>query len=141
MDKLPLPTFEGDIASWRSFWRRFTSSVKGDFTDDEKLEYLQNALKDSTKEIVQESIRNGDDYDTVSLRLQRRMDRPRDVFLRALRSISEIGTLDYDRKGLAGLEYEVRKAVNTLKRYGDGSMDQILTAFLELKMTAKFRQE
>ena len=49
--------------------------------------------------------------------------------------------MDYDRKGLAGLEYEVRKAVNTLKRYGDGSMDQILTAFLELKMTAKFRQE
>ena len=49
--------------------------------------------------------------------------------------------MDYDRKGLAGLESEVRKAVNTLKRYGDGSMDQILTAFLELKMTAKFRQE
>ena len=142
VDKLPLPTFEGDIASWRSFWRRFTSSVKGDFTDDEKLEYLQNALKDSTaKEIVQESIRNGDDYYTVSLHLQRRVDRPRDVFLGALRSISEIGTLDYDRKGLAGLESEVRKAVNTLKRYGDGSMDQILTAFLELKMTAKFRQE
>ena len=33
VDKLPLPTFEGDIASWRSFWRKFTSSVKGDFTD------------------------------------------------------------------------------------------------------------
>ena len=69
------------------------------------------------------------------------MDIPRDVFLGALRSISEIGTLDYDRKGLAGIESEVRKAVNMLKRYGDGSMDQILTAFLELKMTAKFRQE
>ena len=137
MDNLPLPTFESDIASWRSFWRKFTSSMKGDFTDEEKLEYLQNALKDATaKEIVQESIRNGDNYDTVSLCLQRRMDRPRDVFLGALRSISEIGTLDCDRKGLAGLESEVHKAVNMLKRYGDGSMDQILTAFLELKMTS-----
>ena len=101
--------------------------MKGDFTDEEKLECLQNALKDSTaKEIVQESIRNGDDYDTVSLRLQRRMDRPRDVLLGALRSISEIGTLDYDRNGLAGLESEVRKAVNTLKEiwrwlYGSNS--------------------
>ena len=32
--------------------------MKGDFTDEEKLEYLQNALKDATaKGIVQESIR------------------------------------------------------------------------------------
>ena len=53
--------------------------------DEEKLEYLQNALKDATaKEIVQESIQNSDDYDTVSLHIQRRMDRPRDIFLGAL---------------------------------------------------------
>ena len=37
--------------------------------------------------------------------------------------------MDYDRKGLAGLESEVRKAVDTFKRYGDRSMDQILTVF------------
>ena len=57
------------------------------------------------------------------------MDRPREVFLGALRSISEIGTLDHTRKGLTGLGSEVYKAVNMLKRYGDGSMYQILTAF------------
>ena len=54
------------------------------------------------------------------------MDRPRDVFVGALQSISEIWTLDYDSKGLTGLESEVRKAVNTLKEmwrwlYGSNS--------------------
>ena len=57
------------------------------------------------------------------------MDRLREVFLGALRSISEIGTLDYTRKGLTGLGSEVYKAVNMLKGYGDGFMYQILTAF------------
>ena len=55
--------------------------------DRGKAGVLQNALKDAiSKEIVQMSIRNVDDYDTASLHLQKRMDRDRlsDVFLGAL---------------------------------------------------------
>ena len=73
MDKLPLPTFEDDIASWRSFWQRFTSSVKLDIIDEENWRsYIQNALKDATaKEIVQESIEM---VIIMTLHLQRRME-------------------------------------------------------------------
>ena len=105
--------------------------MKGNFTDEENWSsYLQNALKDLTaKEIVQESIEMVITMRLFSFRLQRRKGRPREVFLGALRTISEIGTLDYDRKGLASLGSKVCKAVNMFKRYGDGSMDQIITAF------------
>ena len=101
MDNLPLPTFEGDIASWRSFWQRLTSSVRGDFADNENW----SAIKDVTaKEIVQESIEMVTTMILFSFRLLRRMDRHREVFLGALLST---GHWDYDRKGLSGLVSEV----------------------------------
>ncbi len=39
---VPLPTFKGDLADWRSFWRRFQHYVGKlkRITDDEKLSYL-----------------------------------------------------------------------------------------------------
>ena len=47
-----------------------------DYTDNEKLHYLLDVLKDpAAKEKVQESICKGDDCDSVTLRLQRLMDR------------------------------------------------------------------
>ena len=40
--KLEVPTFDGDILKWKSFWDQT------DLTDAEKMVYLQNALKDSS---------------------------------------------------------------------------------------------
>ena len=50
------------------------------YTDNEKLHYLFDVLKDpDAKGVVDESMRNEDDYDGVTLRLQRLMERSRKV--------------------------------------------------------------
>ena len=70
---VPLPTFEGDLADWNSFWRRFQDYVEKlrQITYDERLSYLQNCLKDPTaKHIVAYSIRFGDSFEEVEKRLQ-----------------------------------------------------------------------
>ena len=140
--ELPLPTYRGDIAEWRAFWRQFNEVIDDGFSDDERLSYLLDCLKDSTaRAIVQESISNGDDYNYVVTRLQRQMDRPRDVYQSALKSVMGIGQVDYDKNGLTTLTTDVLHAVNTLKHYGDGSMTQMMTAMMELRMSPKLRQE
>ena len=76
---VPLPTFEGDLADWRSFWRRFQDYVGKlrHITDDERLTYLQDCLIDPTaKDIVADSIRNGDSFEEIEKRLQRKYDQP-----------------------------------------------------------------
>ena len=51
-----------------------------DYSDAEKLSYR---IKDpAAQALVSESIANGDDYSTVD-RLRKRMDKPREVYLRA----------------------------------------------------------
>ena len=76
---VPLPTFEGDLADWRSFWRQFQDYVGKlrHITDDERLIYLQDCLIDpTTQDIVADSIRNGDSFEEVEKRLQRKYDQP-----------------------------------------------------------------
>ena len=142
LKELPLPIYDGNLANRRSFWRLFTDVLEDDYTDDEKLCYLMECLKDPVvKKIVQESIANGDDYNRVEARLKREMDQPREVYLQALRSITSMNQIDYDKAGLTTLSTDFLRHVNTLKSYGDGTMGQLLTAVAELKMTSKLRQE
>ena len=61
--------------------------------------------------------------------------RSRDVYLNSDKSITGIGKLDYDKNGLIAPTTDVLHAVNTLKHYGNGSMTQMLTAMLELRMS------
>ena len=50
LPKLEVPTFDGDILKWKSFWDQFSVSIhkRSDLTAAEKMVYLQNALKDRT---------------------------------------------------------------------------------------------
>ena len=49
LPKLEVPTFNGNILHWRSFWEQFSISVHGrsNLSAAEKLVYLQQALKGS----------------------------------------------------------------------------------------------
>ena len=49
MPKISIPTFDGKILSWKSFWEQFDATIhsKAGLNDIEKLTYIQDALKDS----------------------------------------------------------------------------------------------
>ena len=51
---VPLPTFEGNLADWRSFWRQFQDYVGKlhHITDDKQLIYLQDCLIDPTSQDI-----------------------------------------------------------------------------------------
>ena len=49
LPKISIPTFDGKILSWKSFWEQFDATIhsKAGLNVIEKLTYLQDALKDS----------------------------------------------------------------------------------------------
>ena len=101
-----------------------------------KTEDLLNRAKCLEKafSLIADSILQG----TVIDRLRKRMDRPREVYLRALKNFLSFGTVEHDKAGLATVASDHLKSLHTLERYGDGCMGQIL---IELKMSNKFRPE
>ena len=49
LPKLEVPTFDGDILHWQSFWEQFCVAIHGrDISDTQKLVYLQHSLKDGS---------------------------------------------------------------------------------------------
>ena len=80
LPKLDVPTFDGSILNWRSFWEQFGISVhhRSNLSDSEKLVYLQHSLKDgSVKNIIEGLSRSGEHYTEAIECLQSRYDRPR----------------------------------------------------------------
>ena len=49
-DTIEVPTFDGDLLKWKSFWEQFSVSIhnRTDVTNAENMVYLQNALEDHT---------------------------------------------------------------------------------------------
>ena len=63
--KLDVPTFDGSVFDWRTFWGQFQVSVheRSDFSDSEKLDNLQHSLKKgSAKNAIEGLSRSRDTY-------------------------------------------------------------------------------
>ena len=96
LPKLEVPTFDGDILKWKSFWDQFSVSIhkRSDLTAAEKMVYLQNALKDKTaKSTIEGLTKSGEHYEEAVKCLQTRYDRPRMVHQTHVRRIVEAPSL------------------------------------------------
>ena len=82
LPKLEVPTFNGNILHWRSFWEQFSISVhsRSNLSAAEKLVYLQQALKGGPARSTIEGLsRSGDNYDEAVRRLKAKYDRPHQI--------------------------------------------------------------
>ncbi len=75
LPKLDVPTFDGHILNWTSFWEQFVISVhdRSDISNAEKLVYLRHAVKDgSAKHVVEGLSHSGKQYTEAVESLQAR---------------------------------------------------------------------
>lgn len=80
LPKLDVPTFDGNLLNWRTFWEQFCILVhdRTSLSNVEKLVYLQQSLKGgSAKNVIEGLSRTGDNYDEAIQSLTTRYDRPR----------------------------------------------------------------
>ena len=111
-------------------------------TDDERLSYLQDCLKDPTaQDIVADAIRNGDSFDAVEKRLKRKYDQPRTVFTEAVKGFMEMTSFAYIKASLSQLSKNFNRFRNILLRYRDEGVDQVFTAMVESRMGSRLLEE
>ena len=80
LSKFDVPTFDGNILQWRSFWKQFCVFVhdRSNLSDSEKCIYLQHSLKNSpAKKIIESLSRSGEYYAEAVECLKSRYDCPR----------------------------------------------------------------
>ena len=138
LPKLEVPTFDGDLLKWKSFWDQFSISIhnRTDLTNAEKMVYLQNALKDHTaKHTIEGLTKSGEHYNEAVQCLKTRYDRPRMVHQAHVRRIVEAPSLkDGTGKELRTLHDTVVQHLRALKALGHEPSKQFITSLLELKL-------
>ena len=96
LPKLDVPTFDGNILNWRSFWEQFCISVhdRSSLSDSEKLVYLQQSLKGGSAKNAIEGLSRSSEYYTEAIGcLKSRYNRPRLIHKAHVRMILEAPSL------------------------------------------------
>lgn len=122
LPKLDVPTFDGNLLNWHSFWEQFCVSVheRTNLSNAEKLVYLQQSLKGGTaKHTIEGLSRSGDNYTEAVDCLKTRYDWPRLIHQAHVRAILEAPTLkDGSGKELRRLHDVTLQNVRALKSMG-----------------------
>ena len=138
LPKLDVPTFDGNILNWTTFWEQFDISIhsRSDLATAEKLAYLRNALKNgSAKNAIEGLSRSGEQYEEAVSRLKDRYDKPRLIHQAHVRKIVEIPSLkDGNGKELRRLHDTAQQHLRALKALGHEPDEAFITSMIELKL-------
>ena len=122
LPKIDVPTFDGSILHWKSFWEQFSVAVhnRRDISDTEKLVYLRHSVKDgSAKNVIEGLSRTGEHYNEAIECLQTRFDRPRLIHQAHVRKVLDIPNLkDGSGKELRRLHDVAQQHLRALKSMG-----------------------
>ena len=138
LPKSEVPTFDGDLLKWKSFWNQFRVSIHDciDLTNAEKMVYLQNALKDNTaRRTIEGLMKSGENYKEAVRCLQTCYDCPRMVHQTRVHRIIHAPSLKDGRgKEIRALSDTVVQHPRAPKALGHEPSKQFITSLLELKL-------
>ena len=138
LPKLDVPTFDGNILNWKSFWEQFSVCVhrRSNLSDSEKLVYLQDALKGgSAKQVIEVLSRSSEYYTEAIEGLQSRFDRPRLIHQTHVHMVLKAPSLkEGSGKELRHLHDIVQQHLQALKAMDYEPSGPFITSVLELKL-------
>ena len=138
LPKISVPTFDGNVINWRSFWEQFTVSVhdRSNLSPAEKLTYLKHAVKDGpAKHVVEGLSGSGDQYKEAVDCMRKRYDRPRLLHQAHVQAIIDAPSLkDGSGKELRRLHDTVNQHLRALKAMDYEPSGHFVTSLLELKL-------
>lgn len=95
LEKLSLPSFDGDILSYRSFWETFDSRVHSNssLNDIDKFDYLLSRCKGTAADAIAAIPRTSAGYEIAVNTLQRRFGRRAPIIDKCLTQLIEVKPL------------------------------------------------
>ena len=144
LPKLDVPTFDGNILNWRTFWEQFRVSIhdRSSLSHSEKLVYLQHALKNgSAKATIEGLSRSGECYEEAIDCLKSRYDHPRLVHQTHVKLILDTAALkEGTGKELRQLHDTVQQHLRALKAMDYEPSGPFITSIIKLKLDATTRK-
>ena len=138
LPKLDVPSFDGNMLNWRTFWEQYQVAVhtRSNFTDSEKLAYLRHAVKAGTaKSVIEGLFRSREHYTEAIACLKSRYDKPRLIHQAHVRKIVEIPNMkDGSRKELRRLHDTALQHLRALRAMGHDPAGSFITSMLEMKL-------
>ena len=138
LPKIDVPTFDGDMLNWRTFWEQYEVSIhsRTQLTDAEKLAYLRHSLKDGPARHVIEGLSgSGTEYEEAIKCLQKRFDKPRLLHLAHVKAIVEVPEpKEGSGKELRRLHDVCSQHLRALKTMGYDPSGPLVTSLIETKL-------
>ena len=143
--KLPaisIPTFNGDILAWPTFWQKFTATVHvhDDLPDSTKLAYLRSAITDPEANILLNPAIDGPDtYERLVQELHQRYARTRKIHRGLVNKLSTLPAAKYQSKDLRQLLDTANNYVNCLKTTKQFDLESVITSMIYGKLPYKMQ--
>ena len=138
LPRLDVPTFDGQVINWISFWEQFDISIhrRTNLSNTEKLVYLKQSLKDGTaKGVIEGLSKSGEHYEEAIKSLKARYDRPRLIHQTHVRMILEATSLkEGTGKELRRLHDTVQQHLRALRAMDYEPSGLFIMSVLELKL-------
>ena len=143
--KLPaisIPTFNGDILAWPTFWQKFSATVHvhDDLPESTKLAYLRTAITDPEAAILLNPAIDGPDtYERLVKELHQRYARTRKIHRGLVNKLSTLPSARYQGKDLRKLLDSATSYVNCLKTTKQFTLDAVITSMIYGKLPYKLQ--
>ena len=144
-NKLPtieVPTFNGDVMNWATFWAAFQSAVgnRDTLSDTTKLIYLRKAIMDpETQTLLTSPQETPDMYQDVVKELQHRFDRTKEVHKNLVQRLLQLTLIKETRADIRKLMDTLRSTLASIKRTGSYCLETFLTSLVYLILPVKMQ--
>ena len=139
---LELPTFNGEVMKWASFWTAFSNQVgnRDEISDSDKLIYLRRAIvHQPTQDLLDAPREEEDSYTEVVQELKRRFDLPKEVHKTLVQRIMQLSPIRETQEDIKRLMDSVRKTLLSLKRTGSYCLESFMTSVVYLILPKKLQ--
>ena len=131
LPKIALPTFEGDVMKWATFWKQFQAAVDrySQLTNANKLAYLRDAIRDPpTRSLLFSGTEDSGYYSEIVDLLKQRFDKRRIIHATYCRTLADVGPVKATCSDLNAFADKLSQAVSGLVHTGQFDGPSIITS-------------
>ena len=142
LPKIKVPTFNGDIMGWSTFWSTFKSTVddRDELNSSQKLNYLRQAVKDPSLQLLLNSpLETPDTYKDIILELKDRFQKTREIHQSIIKTITSLSCPKHTRADLRMLYDVIKTSITNLKSTKHYDIDSFLSSLIYAILPAKLQ--
>ena len=132
LPKIKVPTFNGDILGWSTFWSSFEATVDGrkDLSNTQKLNYFKQSIKDPSLQMLLNSpIETPDTYPDLVAEMKERFEKPREVHRAIIKQMTTITNPKFTRSSLRIWYDSIKCGISNLKASKHYDLDAYLSSY------------